>query len=103
MESMPETVDEFLDDLNRGPDFGLNHTRLYQLGVLKNCARCGEELVDDDVLEEALADHYGLDEGVGAYNILSNSGFSVSYIGDISDDKYYSDSCLNCGLSKSKI
>ena len=102
-EVMPETVEKFLDDLNRGPDFGPNDPRLHLLGVMKNCVRDGTEFVDDDALEEALADYYEFDERLGTvYSILSNSGFSVSYIGDIYDDTDYSNLCLNCGLGKAK-
>ena len=50
LEEMPETVNEFLDDLNRGYDFEPNRIRLHLLGAMENCARCGREgeFVDDD-------------------------------------------------------
>ena len=103
-EVMPETVEKFVDDLGRGPDHELNHIRLHRLGVVKECVHSGKNFVDNDALEEALAEYYEFDERLGTlYGILLNSGFPVSYIGDISDDRDYSNMCQESGLAKAKI
>ena len=90
-QTMPETIEEFLDALSRGPDYEPNIVRLSLLGVMEKCNRDGTEFVNTDFLEEKLSDYYELNERSDTvHSVMVHNGFSVEHID-------YPGLCQYCG------
>ena len=93
---LPETVDEFLDELDRQSDDGdvshYLHSIASAFAVLSDCAVCGTDIVDADGFESALYDRLGIDEEDGRVaNAIRNSGVEVGAWNTTSLCAYHAD------------
>jgi hypothetical protein len=56
---MPDTYREFKKELRCG---NVPWEALFELGAVKSCLRCGNDILDADAATEAIAEHYGKED-----------------------------------------
>lgn len=89
---MPDTYQEFLQELEKGE---VSTSVLSELGALGECIICGAEILDDYALAEAVAEHYECD--VDDADILSASSYP-----EFQEDTQHHGLCSYCGYVMSK-
>ena len=90
---LPETYEEFLEELQKGL---VSAAVLKELGALRECIRCGADILDEYALAEAVAEHYECDVDDG--DILG----ALSEYAEFQEDPQCHGFCSYCGHQMSK-
>lgn len=97
---MPDTIDGFVEMLKEGD---LPVDALRELGALSSCFRCGTDILQPDVVAQAVLEYYGVsDTYENLESLIEEAADSYHYSGPEVESVDYSGACQYCGHQMSK-